>query len=82
MIYEVQMPKLGLTMEEGMIVSWFKKEGEQIKKGEPFLEIVTEKVSYVIEATVSGVIRKINFAADDIVKVGEIVASIEVAEGA
>ncbi len=82
MIYEVQMPRLGITMEEGMIVNWFKKEGEKVKRGEPLLEIVTEKVSYVIEATVSGLVRKINYAVEDIVKVGETMAIIEVDEGA
>jgi len=81
MTYEVQMPRLGITMEEGMIVNWFKKEGEEVKKGEPLLEIVTEKVSYVIEATVSGTIRKLNFTAEDVAKVGEIIALIEIAEG-
>ncbi len=78
MIFEVEMPKLGITMEEAMIVNWFKKEGEKIKKGDPFLEIMTEKVSYVVEATVSGTIKKIHFAPEDVVKVGETIALIEV----
>ncbi len=78
MTHEVQMPKLDIAMEQGIIVKWFKKEGETIKKGEPFFEVSTEKIATEIESEVSGVVLKINFSADDIVKVGEIVALIEV----
>ena len=37
------MPKLGLTMEDGTITAWLKKEGEKVKIGEPVCEITTEK---------------------------------------
>lgn len=78
MVHEVKMPKLDITMEQGILVKWFKKEDEKINKGEPLFEVSTEKVSTEIESEVSGKIVKINFSADDIVKVGEIVALIEV----
>jgi len=81
MMFEVKMPKIGLTMEEGMIAKWYVKEGERIKKGEPFFEIITEKISFVVEATVSGLVVKINFYEEDVVKVGEVIAIVEV-EGA
>ncbi len=77
MVYEVQMPKLDITMEKGILVKWFKKEGEKINKGEPLFEVSTEKVSTEVESEVSGMVMKINFSADDIVNVGEVVAVIE-----
>jgi pyruvate dehydrogenase E2 component (dihydrolipoamide acetyltransferase) len=80
MMFEVKMPKIGLTMEEGMIVKWYVKEGGRIKKGEPFFEIMTEKISFVVEATISGLVVKTNFFEEDVVKVGEVIAIVEVEE--
>jgi len=55
----IVMPKLGLTMKEGTIGKWFKNEGDQIKEGEVLLEVTTDKLTNEIEATCSGVLRKI-----------------------
>ena len=44
------MPKLGMDMEEGIIVQWLKKEGETVNRGEPFVEIETDKSSVTVEA--------------------------------
>jgi pyruvate dehydrogenase E2 component (dihydrolipoamide acetyltransferase) len=46
-------------MKEGTVVQWFKKEGETVNKGEPLVEVLTEKVTYDIEAPKSGILRKI-----------------------
>jgi pyruvate dehydrogenase E2 component (dihydrolipoamide acetyltransferase) len=59
LVTKVLMPRLSLTMKEGTVVQWFKKEGETINKGEPLVEVLTEKVTYDIEAPESGVLRKI-----------------------
>ena len=53
------MPRLSLTMKEGTVVQWFKKEGDTVSKGEPLVEVLTEKVTYDIEAPTSGVLRKV-----------------------
>lgn len=55
----VLMPKLGFNMETGYISSWFKKEGDTIKKGDVLLAIETDKTTMEIESTVSGTVRKI-----------------------
>jgi pyruvate dehydrogenase E2 component (dihydrolipoamide acetyltransferase) len=55
----VVMPRLSLTMKEGTVGKWYKKEGEAVEKGEPIAEIVSEKATYDLEASSSGVIRKI-----------------------
>lgn len=53
------MPKLGLTMTEGTIVEWFKKEGDDIKKGEKIFAVETSKLTNEVESPASGVLRKI-----------------------
>jgi len=53
------MPRLSLTMKEGTVVQWLKKEGDMVKKGEPLVEVLSEKATYEVEAPASGVLRKI-----------------------
>lgn len=69
MAVKMVMPLLGQTMEEGTIIQWFKKEGEEVKAGEPLLEVMTDKVNMEVEAPESGVLRKIIAQPDDIVPV-------------
>jgi len=59
LVTKILMPRLSLTMKEGTVVEWFKKEGDVVKKGEPLVEVVSEKVTYEVEAPASGVLRKI-----------------------
>ena len=59
MATKVVMPRLSLTMKEGTVVNWFKKEGEPVKKGDPLVEVLSEKVTYDVEAPASGILRKI-----------------------
>lgn len=59
MVTKVVMPKLSLTMRSGSIGKWYKREGEKIEKGEPIVEIISEKATYDLEAPASGVLRKI-----------------------
>jgi pyruvate dehydrogenase E2 component (dihydrolipoamide acetyltransferase) len=59
MATEVIMPKLGLTMEQGTLGSWLAEEGQEVKKGDPLLEVVTDKLTMEVEAQKSGVLRKI-----------------------
>jgi len=59
MVTKVVMPKLSLTMKEGTVGKWYKKEGDTIEKGEPIVEIISEKATYDLEAPASGVLVKI-----------------------
>ena len=70
------MPKAGMAMEEGTIVRWLKKEGEAVVKGEPLLEITTDKVNLEIEAEVTGVLLKILCFEDEVVPVTQTIAFI------
>jgi len=59
MVTEVIMPKMGQTMEKGKVIKWLKKEGEKVERGEPLLEIETDKTTIEVEARGSGILRKI-----------------------
>ncbi len=50
MAFSVVMPALELAQETGKVLVWIKKEGDQVVKGEPLLEIETDKVSFELEA--------------------------------
>lgn len=76
MTTDVTMPKLGLTMKEGTVVSWLKKEGERVEKGEPILEIETEKISNVVEAPATGVLLRVVAEEKTTVPVGGLLALI------
>ena len=56
MAYEVVVPRLGLTMEEGRVVEWYKADGETVEAGEPLLAVETDKVVLDVEAAVSGTV--------------------------
>ncbi len=55
----IVMPKLGLTMTDGTVVSWLKKVGESVTSGEPLVEIETDKTTYTIESQTDGTILDI-----------------------
>ncbi|MGB9684580.1 MAG: biotin/lipoyl-containing protein, partial [Candidatus Bathyarchaeales archaeon] len=59
MVTKVVMPKLSLTMRSGSVGKWYKREGERVEKGEPIVEIISEKATYDLETPASGVLRKI-----------------------
>ncbi len=76
MITKIIMPKLGETMEEGEIIQWLKKEGDEIKEGEPLLEVATDKANMEVEALTSGFLRKIIAAEGEVVPVTQTIAFI------
>lgn len=61
----INMPKMGINMEEGNLLRFFVNEGESIKKGEPLFEIETDKTSMTIEAAVDGTLLKILAECDE-----------------
>ena len=65
-----------MIMEEGKIVVWFKKEGEQVEKGEPLVEIETEKAAGDVEAPVAGTLVKAVAQPGETVPVGALLGVI------
>lgn len=59
MVKEIIMPKLGQTMEEGKIIEWFVKEGDQVKKGDPIFKFESDKAALEAESPATGTVLKI-----------------------
>src|SRR5574341_2627963 len=72
----VIMPALEMAQESGVLVSWLKRAGESVVKGEPLMEIETDKVTVEIEAPASGVLGGILAHEGDAVPVGQTIAWI------
>jgi len=54
LVVKVVMPRLSLTMKEGTVTQWYKKEGDQVEKGEPLVEVLSEKFTYdVVNGTLA-----------------------------
>jgi len=81
MAIQVLMPKIGLTMTEGKIVEWKKKEGERVEKGEILFVFETEKVAFEVEAPQSGFLAKILAQVDEIIPIGGVVGLLIEKEG-
>jgi pyruvate dehydrogenase E2 component (dihydrolipoyllysine-residue acetyltransferase) len=77
---EVIMPALGMAQETGKLVRWIKNEGDTVTKGEPLMEIETDKVTVEIEAPADGVLGGISAAEGEDIPVGRAVAYV-LAEG-
>src|SRR5579863_4879922 len=76
MAVSIVMPALEMAQETGKIISWLKKEGDSISKGEPIAEIETDKVVLEVEAAADGVLAGVSAAAGDVVQVGKTIAWI------
>lgn len=74
--FELLMPKLGESVQEATIITWFKKAGDTVEEDEAILEIATDKVDSEIPSPVDGVIEKIFFETNAVVPVGEVIAII------
>ncbi len=72
----VRMPRLSDSMEEGKIIRWLKKEGEEVKKGEALVEIESDKANIEVEAYASGPLTKIVVAEGQSAHIGALIAEI------
>lgn len=73
---EIVMPKLSDTMTEGRLVSWKKRVGETVTRGEVIAEVETDKANMELEAYVSGELLEIRVQTGDLVPVGTVIALI------
>ena len=73
----IYMPKFGMTMTAGLIVTWHKQEGERVNQGDLLFTVETEKVDTDVEAPVGGVLTGVQYEEGDEAEVGEVVAYIE-----
>src|SRR6201993_2976159 len=74
MAISVVMPALEMAQETGKLLAWRKKEGERITKGEPLLEIETDKAVVEVEAPADGILAGITADVGAVVPVGQTIA--------
>lgn len=74
MAISVVMPALEMAQENGKLLAWRKKEGETVRKGEPLLEIETDKAVVEVEAPGDGVLAGITADVGAVIPVGETIA--------
>ena len=72
----LNMPKLGMDMEEGTLLRWLKKTGEAVKKGEPVAEIETDKSTMELESPADGQILHLYCQEGDSVAINAPIAAI------
>lgn len=74
--FQIVMPKLGESIQEGTITKWFVKEGDKVEEDDILFEVATDKVDSEIPSPVDGIITNIFFPENSLVPVGEILAVI------
>ena len=75
-ITEIRLPQFGMGMQEGTIITWFKREGDQVAAGDVVAEIEAEKVTEELVATGKGVLQRILVPEGETVAVNELLAVI------
>jgi 2-oxoisovalerate dehydrogenase E2 component (dihydrolipoyl transacylase) len=75
---QIKMPQLGESVTEGTVDKWLKNEGDFVKRDEPLVEVVTDKVNAEIPSPFEGKLVKITAGQGETVRVGEVIAQIEV----
>ncbi|HVS76293.1 MAG TPA: dihydrolipoamide acetyltransferase family protein, partial [Steroidobacteraceae bacterium] len=73
----VEVPKIGLVMENARVVRWLKATGERVERGEPLVELETEKSLVEVESTGSGRLAEILLPANEPARVGDRLAWLE-----
>src|SRR3982074_1674426 len=76
MAFSVVMPALEMAQETGKLIAWRKQEGDRVTKGEPLLEIETDKAVMEVEAPADGILAGIKASAGADIPVGQTIAWI------
>ena len=73
---DVTLPKLADTAEEGLVARWLQRPGDRVTRGEPLVEIETDKANSEIESPADGVLAEVLVEEGTTVPVGEVIARI------
>ncbi len=76
--FELKLPRMGESVAEATLTTWLKEVGDTIAMDEPVFEIATDKVDSEVPSEVDGVLIERLFDVDDVIKVGQTVAIIEI----
>ncbi|MFQ3543402.1 2-oxoglutarate dehydrogenase complex dihydrolipoyllysine-residue succinyltransferase [Halobacillus rhizosphaerae] len=74
---EIKVPELAESITEGTIAEWLVKKGDQVEKGDPILELETDKVNVEVNADASGVIAELLKDEGEDVEVGDVIAKVD-----
>ena len=77
---EIKMPDLGTTQAEVKVIKWLVEVGETVSRGQPLLEVETDKAATEVESFTSGVLLETRVEPDDDVIAGTVIAVIETSE--
>ncbi|MBE7469354.1 MAG: hypothetical protein DPW09_33140 [Anaerolineae bacterium] len=80
MAKDVVMPALGMAQETGVLLQWLKAPGDTVAKGEPLMEVETDKATVEVEAPAAGVLTQVTAQPGDVIPVGQVIAVILTAE--
>jgi len=75
-LFEVVIPKVGMSVTEVEITKWKVKKGDKVNKDDEIVEITMEKANTILTSEVSGIVEEILFNEGDTVKVGEVICRI------
>ena len=76
MASDVVMPRLSDSMEEGTVLKWLVEVGGEVKRGEPLVEIETDKANMVYDADSDGVLLEVIAAEGETLEVGSVIAVV------
>jgi pyruvate dehydrogenase E2 component (dihydrolipoamide acetyltransferase) len=76
MAHSIVMPALEMAQETGKLLSWRKKEGDTVAKGDPLLEVETDKAVVEVEATADGILAGVKAREGDVIPVGQVIGWI------
>src|SRR3954471_16003209 len=78
-VVEIGMPKLSDSMEEATVLTWLKQPGDEVKRGEPLVEVETDKATVVYETETNGVLEEVLVQAGQAAQLGAPIARLRVA---
>ena len=76
MATDVTMPRLSDSMEEGTVLKWLVEQGGEVKRGEPLVEIETDKANMTYEADTDGTLIEVIAGEGDTLSIGEVIARV------
>ena len=80
-LLDIAMPRLSDSMEEAIVLQWLKSPGDAVAKGEPLVEVETDKSTIVYDAESDGVLEEIVVEPGTAAALGAVIARLRVATG-
>ncbi|WP_068671936.1 dihydrolipoamide acetyltransferase family protein [Oceanobacillus sp. Castelsardo] len=77
---KITMPQLGESVTEGTVNNWLVKEGDEVNKYDPIVEVLTDKVNAEVPSSFTGKIKELVVKEGETIAVGEVICTIEVAQ--